>query len=130
MRSRCAASRTSSSTSAADLAVPFADDGKRRTRIRDDQVEELEQLCDDLNEPLGELTSFVLPGGTEAAACLHVARAACRRAERDALAAHDELGVNPSALRYLNRLSDLLFIAARAANAAAGVDEPLWEPGA
>jgi cob(I)alamin adenosyltransferase len=113
-----------------DLAVPFAEDGKQRTRIRDDQVTELERLCDELNAPLAELTSFVLPGGTEAAARLHVVRAACRRAERDALAAHREVGVNPVALRYLNRLSDLFFIAARAANAAAGTDEPLWQPGA
>ena len=110
--------------------MPLADERKERTRIRDDQVAELERLCDELNAPLPELRSFVLPGGTEAAARLHVARAAARRAERDALAAHEEVGVNPAALRYLNRLSDLLFIAARAANAAAGVDEPLWRPGA
>ena len=89
----------------------------------------VDKACDSWNEPLPELTSFVLPGGTEAAARLHVARATCRRAERDALAAHEETGVNPAALRYLNRLSDLLFIAARAANAAASVDEPLWRPG-
>jgi cob(I)alamin adenosyltransferase len=113
-----------------DLSVPLEDDRKERTRIRDDQVAELERLCDELNAPLPELRSFVLPGGTEAAARLHVARAAARRAERDALAAHEDMGVNPAALRYLNRLSDLLFIAARAANAAAGVDEPLWRPGA
>jgi cob(I)alamin adenosyltransferase len=75
------------------------------------------------------LKSFVLPGGTEAAACLHVARATCRRAERDALVAEGETGVNPLVLAYLNRLSDFLFIAARAANAAAGRDEPLWKPG-
>ena len=113
-----------------DLCVPFPTTDKPRTRIRDEQVAWLERLCDELNEPLPELTSFVLPGGTEAAARLHVARATCRRAERDALAAHEDVGVNPVALRYLNRLSDLLFIAARAANAAAGVDEPLWQPGA
>jgi cob(I)alamin adenosyltransferase len=113
-----------------DLSVPLEDDRKQRTRVRDDQVTDLERLCDDLNAPLPELTSFVLPGGTEAAARLHVARAAARRAERDALAAHEEVGVNPAALRYLNRLSDLLFIAARAANAAAGRGEPLWKPGA
>jgi cob(I)alamin adenosyltransferase len=113
-----------------DLSVPLGDDRKERTRIRDDQVAELERLCDELNEPLPELTSFVLPGGTDAAARLHVARAVARRAEREALAAHEELGVNPAALRYLNRLSDLLFIAARAANAHAGVEEPLWRPGA
>jgi cob(I)alamin adenosyltransferase len=113
-----------------DLSVPLDDERKQRTRIRDDQVTELERVCDELNEPLPELTSFVLPSGTEAAARLHVARAVARRAERDALAAHEEVGVNPAALRYLNRLSDLLFIAARAANAAAGRGEPLWKPGA
>jgi cob(I)alamin adenosyltransferase len=75
------------------------------------------------------LKSFVLPGGTEAAARLHVARATCRRAERDALVAEGETGVNPLVLAYLNRLSDFLFIAARAANAAAGRAEPLWKPG-
>jgi cob(I)alamin adenosyltransferase len=113
-----------------DLSVPFAEEDKPRTRIRDEQVAWLEELCDGWNEPLPELTSFVLPGGTEAAARLHVARATCRRAERDALAAHEQVGVNPAVLRDRNRLSDLLFIAARAANAAAGVAEPLWKPGA
>jgi cob(I)alamin adenosyltransferase len=71
----------------------------------------------------------VLPGGTEAAARLHVARTLCRRAERDAILASKELGINPLVLAYLNRLSDLLFILARSANAAAGRDEPLWRPG-
>jgi cob(I)alamin adenosyltransferase len=68
-----------------------------------------------------------LPGGTESASRLHIARATCRRAERDVLAAHGERAVNPLALVYLNRLSDLLFILARAANV--GADEPLWRPG-
>ena len=71
----------------------------------------------------------MLPGGTEAAARLHVARAVCRRAERAALDAAQELELNGDVLVYLNRLSDLLFILARAANAAAGNDEPLWKPG-
>ena len=71
----------------------------------------------------------MLPGGTEAAARLHVARAVCRRAERALLDAAQELEVNGDVLVYLNRLSDLLFIMARAANAAAGTDEPLWKPG-
>jgi cob(I)alamin adenosyltransferase len=71
----------------------------------------------------------LLPGGGETAALLHVARTVCRRAERDALTADRERGVNPLALVYLNRLSDLLFILARAANAAEGRDEPLWKPG-
>jgi len=86
-------------------------------------------LCDELNANLPMLKSFILPGGTEAAARVHVARTTCRRAERDALAAHEENAVNPLALAYLNRLSDFLFIAARTANADAGRDEPLWKPG-
>ena len=80
-------------------------------------------------EELPELKSFVLPGGTEAAARLHVARTICRRAERETIAANEEHGINPLALAYLNRLSDFLFIAARSANASAGRDEPLWKPG-
>ena len=82
-------------------------------------------MRDELNEPLPDLKSFVLPGGSEAAARLHVARTVARRAELASLQAD----VNPLARVYLNRLSDLLFIAARTANAAAGADEPLWKPG-
>jgi cob(I)alamin adenosyltransferase len=111
----------------ADLSVPTEVEG--RLRVEQARVDELERLCDELNADLPELRSFVLPGGTETAARLHVARATCRRAERAALVADREVGVNPLALVYLNRLSDLLFIAARAANAAAGRDEPLWRPG-
>jgi cob(I)alamin adenosyltransferase len=92
-------------------------------------VNRLEQLCDELNAGLPTLKSFVLPGGTEAAARLHVARTTCRRAEREALAADDEHGINELVLAYLNRLSDFLFIAARWANADARRDEPLWRPG-
>ena len=110
----------------ADLSVPWgvAD----RLRVSADHVERLERDCDRFNAELEPLRSFVLPGGSEGAARLHVARAVCRRAERAALRAAD-LGVNPLALVYLNRLSDLLFILARSANAAAGRDEPLWKPG-
>jgi cob(I)alamin adenosyltransferase len=111
----------------ADLSVPVEVEG--RLRVEQARIDELERLCDELNADLPELRSFVLPGGTETAARLHVARATCRRAERAALVADREHGVNPLALVYLNRLSDLLFIAARAANAAAGRDEPLWRPG-
>ena len=75
------------------------------------------------------LKSFVLPGGSDAAAGLHVARTVCRRAEREALVAAGVHDVNLLALVYLNRLSDLLFILARAANAAVGHEEPLWRPG-
>jgi cob(I)alamin adenosyltransferase len=109
----------------ADLSVPV--DVAGRLRIEQPAIDALERLCDQANAELPELRSFVLPGGTEAAARLHVARTVCRRAERDALIADREHGVNPLVLRYLNRLSDLLFILARAANA--GADEPLWKPG-
>jgi cob(I)alamin adenosyltransferase len=111
----------------ADLCVPYG--VTDRLRVEQAAVDRLEQLCDDLNADLPTLKSFVLPGGTEAAARLHVARTICRRAERDALAADGEHGINPLVLSYLNRLSDFLFIAARSANAEAGRDEPLWKPG-
>ena len=109
----------------ADLSVPYAgEDG--RLRVTQDAVDRLEAECDEVNAALPELKSFVLPGGTETAARLFLARSVCRRAERTVLACPD---VNPLAAVYLNRLSDLLFILARAANADAGVDEPLWRPG-
>jgi cob(I)alamin adenosyltransferase len=111
----------------ADLSVPFGITD--RLRITQAAVDRLERLCDDLNAELPALKSFVLPGGTESAARLHVARTICRRAEREAIAADDDHGINPLVLAYLNRLSDFLFIAARSANAAAGRDEPLWKPG-
>jgi len=111
----------------ADLCVPFGIGD--RLRIEQAHVDRLEGLCDELNEDLPPLKSFILPGGTASAARLHVARTTCRRAERDALTADGEHGVNPLVLAYLNRLSDLLFIAARWANADAGRDEPLWKPG-
>ena len=111
----------------ADLSVPYAVGD--RLRIDQSHVDRLERLCDDFNAELPMLKSFVLPGGTAAAARLHVARTTCRRAERDALAAQQEVGVNELVLAYLNRLSDFLFIASRWANKDAGRDEPLWKPG-
>lgn len=111
----------------ADLSVPFGIGD--RLRVAHAHVERLEQLCDEFNADLAMLKSFVLPGGTPAAARLHVARTTCRRAERDALTADGENGINPQVLAYLNRLSDFLFIAARWANHDAGRDEPLWKPG-
>jgi cob(I)alamin adenosyltransferase len=110
----------------ADLAVPT--EVEDRLRIEQSQIDGLERACDEWNADLPELKSFVLPGGTETAARLHVARTVCRRVERDTLAAALEVDLSPLALVYLNRLSDLLFILARAANA--GRDEPLWKPGA
>jgi cob(I)alamin adenosyltransferase len=112
----------------ADLSVPF-ERPDERLRVTQEMVEGLERACDELNEPLPQLKSFVLPGGTEAAARLHVARSVARRAERAALEAGEAHPINPLALVYLNRVSDLLFISARAANALAGADEPLWRPG-
>jgi cob(I)alamin adenosyltransferase len=109
----------------ADLAVPYAGN-EDRLRITQGAVERLEQEIDAANATLPELKSFVLPGGSERAAQLFLARAVCRRAERSVLAVRD---TNPLAAVYLNRLSDLLFVLARAANLEAGVDEPLWRPG-
>ena len=108
----------------ADISAP-EDPKRERLRVVPEQTAWLEERCDELNATLKPLKSFVLPGGTRAAAYLHVCRTVCRRAERLAVACGDEL--NPEVVRYLNRLSDLLFILARAANRGA---EPLWEPGA
>jgi cob(I)alamin adenosyltransferase len=110
----------------ADLCVPPEPSGRERLRITAAYTERLEHACDVVNERLEPLHSFVIPGGTPAAAQLHVCRTVCRRAERRAIAVED---VNGEVVRYLNRLSDLLFILARAANATPG-DEPLWQPGA
>ena len=110
----------------ADLSVPFG--VTDRLRITDEQISSLEHDCDRFNADLPDLTSFVLPGGSEIAARLHVARAVCRRAEREALEAAEQMDINQLALVYLNRLSDLLFILARTANS--GGEEPLWKPGA
>jgi cob(I)alamin adenosyltransferase len=111
----------------ADLSVPF--ETGDRLRIEQPAVDRLEADCDRFNAALEPLRSFVLPGGTEAAARLQVARAVCRRAERETLAVSERVEINPLALVYLNRLSDLLFILARSANAAGGAAEPLWKPG-
>jgi cob(I)alamin adenosyltransferase len=110
----------------ADLSVPWME-GDGRLRITQDAIDRLEADCDEANAPLPELRSFVLPGGSEAAARLHVARSVCRRTEREVLAAGLTRPVNPLGAVYLNRLSDLLFVFARAANA--GGEEPLWRPG-
>jgi cob(I)alamin adenosyltransferase len=111
----------------ADLSVPWG--VTDRLRVEQPMIDRLEQLCDEFNADLPELRSFVLPGGTETSARLHVARTICRRAEREVLLGAQEVDLNPLVLGYLNRLSDLLFILARAANASADRDEPLWKPG-
>jgi cob(I)alamin adenosyltransferase len=112
----------------ADLSVPAEVEG--RLRVEQPLVDRLEADCDRFNADLPELSSFVLPGGSATAAGLHVARTICRRAEREAIAASGSVEVSPLVVVYLNRLSDLLFILARAANALSGHDEPLWKPGA
>lgn len=116
----------------ADLATPDAPDlGYTPLRIVQSQVDRLEHDLDALNAGMGALTSFILPAGPPLSAHLHLARTVCRRAERGAAAlleAEPE-GVSPAALRYLNRLSDYLFVAARHAAAGAGGDV-LWRPGA
>ncbi|MGH2892295.1 MAG: cob(I)yrinic acid a,c-diamide adenosyltransferase [Solirubrobacteraceae bacterium] len=109
----------------ADIAAPENPDSTReRLRVLPEQTTWLEERCDEVNAALAPLKSFVLPGGTRAAAHLHVCRTVCRRAERAAIACGDEVGAE--VVRYLNRLSDLLFILSRGAN---DKDEPLWEPG-
>jgi cob(I)alamin adenosyltransferase len=115
----------------ADLSVPVDTDrghGKSRLRIEQRHVTSLEQACDAYSERLEPLTSFVLSGGTPQSAALHVARTTCRRAERLAVALSAEEPVNPHALSYLNRLSDLLFILARVHNDE-GRGDVLWQPG-
>ena len=107
----------------ADIAAP-EDPRRERLRVLPAQTQWLEQRCDEVNATLAPLKSFVLPGGTPAAAYLHLARTVCRRAERLAVACGEE--ISAEVVRYLNRLSDLLFILARGANAGA---EPLWQPG-
>lgn len=127
----------------ADLCTPLrADDtAASRLRITQDAITRLEDACDHWNADLGDLRSFVLPGGTPAAAALHVARAVTRRAERAAWAAIEQYGTEPApagdeagtggvntlTATYLNRLSDLLFVLARVANRDAG--DVLWVPG-
>lgn len=112
----------------ADLCVPEQDKGAHPgPRIDARHVERLETLMDRLNEALPALENFVLPGGAPAAAQLHVARAVCRRAERDVARLTETEPVNPQILRYLNRLSDALFVMARRQNHAAGVPEPSWD---
>lgn len=115
----------------ADLATPGEDFTPTETALRivSAQVARLEVAIDAANEALEPLRSFILPGGSPVAATLHLARATTRRAERSAVAAALEVPLNPQALAYLNRLSDLLFVLAREANSAARGDV-LWTPGA
>lgn len=114
----------------ADLCTPVnTDSDTPQLRVTSPYIDRLEQWCDEFNEQLPALRSFVLPGGTNGAALLHVARTITRRAERAAWVAIEEFPetTNPLTARYLNRLSDLLFILARVANSDQG--DVLWQPG-
>lgn len=122
----------------ADLSTPVVPDPAwPPLRVTAPSVDRLEEWCDEFSEPLGNLVSFILPGGTPASAHLHLARTVVRRAERAAWAAAEAYGLdadgaasgglNPLAITYLNRLSDLLFVVARVANA--GEPDVLWVPG-
>ncbi len=115
----------------ADLCVPLTDheDPGKALRVVPAQYERLEWAIDRLNEDLQPLRSFILPGGTQAAAWLHLARTVCRRAERTVVTLQRTEPVNPHALIYLNRLSDFLFVLARVANDG-GKGDVLWVPGA
>jgi cob(I)alamin adenosyltransferase len=120
----------------ADLSVPAPAEGtpdatgkgQVRLRVTPEYARWLEQVCDEVNAKLEPLRSFVIPGGTPAAAQLHVCRTVCRRAERRAIAVGEQC--NPEVIRYLNRLSDMLFILSRAVNEGPSGSESLWAPGA
>ena len=112
----------------AQLAFP-ADDGEQPAgpRIEANHVETLETLIDELNEQVGRLDNFILPGGSQGAAALQVARAVCRRAERRMTTLAASESVDPANMAYINRLSDLLFVMGRYENKQRGIDEPLWD---
>jgi cob(I)alamin adenosyltransferase len=114
----------------ADLCVPQPAEEKpgERLRVKAEQGERLEKAIDRLNEQLQPLKSFILPGGEPAAAWCHVARTVCRRAERDVVTLSRTERINPQAIIYLNRLSDLLFVMARVLNGT-GEGDVLWQPG-
>lgn len=112
----------------AELATPGATEGKARLKVEDEDVSRLERELDALNEDLPPLRSFILPGGGALGALAHLARTVCRRAERRAVALARAEPVRGEALRYLNRLSDFLFVVARAAARRTGHAEVLWDP--
>lgn len=112
----------------AELCVPEADRVRRPgPRVEQRHVKALEELMDRLSEQLAPLANFILPGGTAAAAQMHLARTLCRRAERELCALAEAEPVGPAALAFLNRLSDALFVLARFENKLAGIEEPLWD---
>ena len=121
----------SPSSAPAKDAAPAGQATHGRLRIGPSYTEWLERACDEVNAELEPLRSFVIPGGTPASAHMHICRTVCRRAERRTIAVGED--GNPEVVRYLNRLSDLLFILGRAVNVQDGAErgsEPLWDPGA
>lgn len=111
-----------------DLCVPEADRAQLPVpRVEQRHIDALERLMDELSDALEPLANFILPGGMLAAAQLHVARTVCRRAEREVVALAAQEAINPLITRYLNRLSDALFVMARYQNLRSGVSEPLWD---
>jgi cob(I)alamin adenosyltransferase len=113
-----------------DLATPAVSQARHPVpTVEPRHIERLEALIDELNEVVGPLANFLLPGGSVGAAALHVARTVCRRAERQATALARDEPIGPTVLPYLNRLSDALFVMARYENHERGVAEPLWQPG-
>jgi cob(I)alamin adenosyltransferase len=117
----------------AELATPPAREHRRRPAtppVPEARVTEMERWMDEMEAELPPLDRFVLPGGTRAAAALHVARTVCRRAEREVIVLVGQEEVDANVVRYLNRLSDLLFVCARHENARAGRADVVWEPDA
>lgn len=111
-----------------DLAFPQDDEKQIEVpRIEQRHIDALETIIDELNDQLGPLKNFILPGGSPGAAALHLARTVCRRAERHTVTLANQTAVNPLALTYLNRLSDALFVFARYENKEKGIDDPLWD---
>ncbi len=115
----------------ADVCVPLTATSEKRQplRIPAEAATQIEKAIDRFNDPLEPLNSFILPGGTRAAAQLHQARTICRRAEVDVLRLAETEPINPAVTVYLNRISDLLFVLARVCNAEAGCGDELWQPG-
>ncbi|MFO0981183.1 MAG: cob(I)yrinic acid a,c-diamide adenosyltransferase [Planctomycetota bacterium] len=112
----------------AELCIPESQRKAPVPEVRPHQIERLEKLIDAHTEQLAPLTSFILPGGTRSAALLHAARAVCRRAERRVITLARAEAVAPHVIVYLNRLSDALFVLARAENLRAGRTDVLWDP--
>ncbi len=111
-----------------DLATPLEQDKTKAPRITEEHVRRLEKEIDIMQEQLAPLRTFVLPGGSEAAARIHICRTVCRRAERLTVETATRESINPENIKYLNRLSDFLFVLARRANLSANIPDIPWRP--